>query len=128
MDSTQILSDIKATITRPLDKTACQSFSNIKDLVNYFRQNDLTLPQILTYTFMSVKRLNPPDCPQNAIFNINKVVNILNIIKSNKLIGKLTMEDVHLCKNKTLMRRRKDRHTEIQPWQKNDLLEESLKL
>ena len=77
----------------------------------FHRENYLTSPTILTCTFMSVKALNKPDKPSVAIVNINKVITILNTVKANKLIGKLTIKDVYLCKNKTLLPRRKDEYS-----------------
>ena len=66
-------------------------------------------PHILNYTFMSVKILNKPDKPSVEIVNINKVITILNTVK---LICKLTIEDVYLFENKTLLPRRKDEYSE----------------
>ena len=41
---------------------------------------------------MEVQYLNKPDKLSVAIFNINKVITILNTVKVNKLIGKMHLK------------------------------------
>ena len=93
LDASTFVSIIKSNVLRYQDVSAISKYEKLSEVRGYFARNYLNNPNILRLVFKPIYELSVPTNTNEAVKNINTLVNILSSVKSAQLLDQINQQD-----------------------------------